>query len=426
MAARKAKKKPVKRTPKKQTRTPRSTEGKKEVLSSVDPAKKKRVLALMNKVNTHAKKELLKFASDSPSTYYVRRPSGITQLDVDTGGGLPAGGLCTLGGPDGAGKSTLMYLYFAMNQKLHGPNSAIAYAYKEGAIDFLWARKCGWMVAVPDEDIELMQKARRRRGADLLTPAEVAGLKTEIGINVAIPCGLTAEDTFDGMLYAIDSLEFQIVGLDSVEATMPNQEAKQESLEKQGQQAARATVISRFMQHFHGAMSGGNFTTTIATMQVRSNRAKAEASSFIAKRMSDHTTSPAWALRHGALINVNLEKGQSIKSGAKGKEKKIGRAMKWEIQKGKVGTHDGIKGETEFNYVGLFDLQRTLLLAALKYGVAEENDGAILVKKLNGDELFTFEEGADQFCDDLYDNFEMEERVRLEVMAAAGKTCLYR
>ena len=431
-----AKKKPVKRTPKKKgpakkkaaaKRTPRSGSVQNETpLSSVDPAKRKRVLALMNKVNTHAKKDLLRFASDVPSTYYVRRPNGITQMDVDTGGGLPAGGLSTIGGPDGAGKSTLLYLYFAMNQRLHGGQSAIAYAYKEGAIDFEWARKCGWMVAVPDDDIELIQDSRRQRGADLLTLEEVQKLKTEIGINVALPSGLTAEETCDGMLYAIESNEFQLVGLDSIEALMPNQEAKQESLEKQGQQASRATVLTRFTQHFYAAMTGHNYTTTVATMQVRANRSKSEAASYLQKYISDYSTQAAWAIRHAALINIIVDKGAKVHSGTKDKKVQVGRVMRWEIAKGKAGTHEGIKGDTEFNYVGLFDLQRTLLHTALKYGVAFEKEGCITVKKLNGEELVRFPDGADQFCDECYDDFNLEERVRLEVMAAANKTCLYR
>lgn len=428
-----AKKKPVKGAPakkkgpsKKATRTPRSGSKKNEALPSVDPAKRKRVLALMNKVNTHAKKDLIRFASDVPSTYYVRRPCGITQLDVDSGGGLPAGGLTTIGGIDGAGKSTLLYLYFAMNQRLHGPQSAIAYAYKEGAIDFEWARKCGWMVAVPEQDIDLIQESRRQRGAPLLNHEEVADLRSEIGINVAIPSGLTAEETCDGMLYAIESNEFQLVSLDSIEALMPNQEAKQESLEKQGQQASRATVLSRFIQHFYAAMSGHNYTTTVATMQMRANRAKAEAASYLQKYISDYSQQAAYAIRHAALLNIVLEKGAKVHAGSKKDKQQIGRVMRWEIAKGKAGTHEGIKGDVEFNYVGLVDLQRSLLGAAMKYGVAVEQGGRITVKKMNGDEIVTFDDGADQFCDDLYDNFDLEERVRLEVMAAASKTCLYR
>ena len=34
--------------------------------------------------------------------YYLRRPSGLIDLDIATGGGLPAGGLVELIGPEGS------------------------------------------------------------------------------------------------------------------------------------------------------------------------------------------------------------------------------------------------------------------------------------------------------------------------------------
>src|SRR3989304_6645923 len=78
-----------------------------KIVSAVDPAKKREVLAIMNKINREAKKNVIRFAEDAPNTYYVRRPSGILQLDIDCGGGLPAGGFTTISGSDAAGKSFL-------------------------------------------------------------------------------------------------------------------------------------------------------------------------------------------------------------------------------------------------------------------------------------------------------------------------------
>src|SRR5690606_37891032 len=111
-------------------------------------------------------------AEDLSVNSYLRRPSGVMQLDIDTGGGLPAQSMVTIGGPPNAGKSTLLYHYYGMHQRLYGESSYIAHACPEG-LDYIQARRCGWVIPVPLNVIEAMQKEREESGEPLLTQDEV-------------------------------------------------------------------------------------------------------------------------------------------------------------------------------------------------------------------------------------------------------------
>lgn len=400
-----------------------------KAVSVVDQAKKRDVLAIMNKINREAKKTVIRFAEEAPNTYYLRRPSGILQLDIDCGGGLPAGGFTTISGPDAAGKSLLLYKYFAMHQKIFGPHSCIGYASPEGAIDFLWARKIGWMIAIPDSAIDEEQRNRQLRGVPLLTKEEIAELKTEIGINVRIDHD-TGEKLLDSILTLIQSGHFGIIALDSLESVMPGAEAGLDSLEDNPQQAARAGLLTRFMMHYGAAMSGTsgpNYTTLIATCQVRSNRKKAEVASYYAKYMKDWASTAPRAIRHWRLLDITVEAGEKIKKEINGVKKQIGKMMDWEITKGKAGTHDGIKGEVAFEYDGLIDDLSTVLVAGMRYGVIEEKDGKLTLHRESGpDPSWAKIPSRNDFIKRMAINLEDEMIVRREILSAAGVKCLYR
>lgn len=397
--------------------------------STVDQAKKREVLAIMNKINRAAKKNVIRFAEEAPNTYYLRRPSGIMQLDIDSGGGLPAGGFVTISGPDNAGKSFLLYKYFATHQRIFGPHSCIAYASPEGAIDFWWARKIGWMVAVPDEIIEAEQRNRQLRGVPPLTREEIAELKTEIGINVRVDHD-TGEKLLDSLLTLIQSRHFGIIALDSLESVMPGAEAGLDSFEDNPQQAARAGLLTRFMMHYGAAMSGTdgpNYTTLIGTCQVRSNRKKAEVASHYAKYMKDWASTAPRAIRHWRLLDITVESGEKIKKEVNGVKTQIGKMLDWEITKGKAGTHEGIKGEVAFEYGGLIDELSTVLVAGMRYGVIEEKDGRLTLHRESGpDSEWVNIPGRDEFIGRMANNLDDEMMVRREILSAAGVKCLYR
>lgn len=75
--------------------------------------KNKRLRALKHQLG-----DLLISADQASTPYMVRRPTGITELDIHLGGGFPAGGPSVLGGPYNSGKSWLMWRMIAMQQQI--------------------------------------------------------------------------------------------------------------------------------------------------------------------------------------------------------------------------------------------------------------------------------------------------------------------
>jgi len=54
----------------------------------------------------------------------------------------------------------------------------------------------------------------------------------------------------------------------------------------------------------------------------------------------------AWALKHGKLIDIQLRPGEPIKL----RDEKVGKEIKWELTKGKAGTHEGKTGSFRYYF----------------------------------------------------------------------------
>ena len=408
----------------------------------------RRVRSLQAKFNRPEKRggdalPVLVDAADAPNVYFLRRPSGIIELDLHTGGGLPAGGLVYLSGPDGAGKTFLLHKYFAMHQRLYGPKSSICYATSESPPDHMRMRATGVRVAVPDENLDDMDKSRKERGLPILTQAEREELQTQTG-RVMCLRHQTAEQVLQALLIAIESKAFDIVALDSVSALIPEAEAGKD-LDEHAQQAAAASALTRFFQHYlplTTGFRGANETTVVFVSQVRSNRKKSEAASHFAKYMKDWAPQGAWAAKHGKLIDVCVwgssperETQRTDVAGIGGtthQEMKVAvrKTMHWQILKGKVGTHDGITGEVEYNFAPPFtDDGRDLILTAISKGVVVEKKGELTFfagPRKEPDKRFTSIANIDEGAALLKNDFELELAIRREVLATAGIQCLYR
>jgi RecA/RadA recombinase len=385
---------------------------------------------------------------NTPNTYFLRRPSGIMQLDLDTGGGLPAGGLTYVSGPDGVGKTVLTNKYVAMNQKLYGNKSAVALGLAESAPDHFFMRKCGVQIRIPEEMIEERSHERKLRGEPSFTKEQLAFFRQPtVGI-VKILRGATGEEALQAVLDCYDANCFDIITQDSISAILPEADANKE-LDESKKRAAHAGLVTTFFQHYLNGTTGyygPNPTTVIFISQVRSNSKKAEAPAHIQKYLPDYAPQGAWAAKHGKLIDILLKPGEKEKEdvrvtalgaptlGAllqetKKKRVQTGKSVRYEILKGKAGVHDGITGEFDFDYEKVVDDQRGLIVTALSKGVATERDG--LVSILNHATSQPFPElsrvvGIDKVCEVLRENFELELQVRRSVLSACGIECAYR
>jgi RecA/RadA recombinase len=377
--------------------------------------------------------KVIAFASEVPNTYELRRPCGIMQLDLDTGGGLPAGGLSYVSGPDNAGKTFLIMLYMLMHQKLYGPQSSLAYACVEGGFDFKRAIKMGLRVSVPDKIIEQWDMERRQRGFAGYTKEEWSSFKQELGEFVLIG-GNTGEEILQTTLNAIQTRLFGIVAVDSVSIILPEADADKD-LDENNKRAANASLVTDFIKHYTpmtSGLDGLNYTTLIFSAQVRSNQERANANPAVQKYIKQWATTGAYAGRHGKLVDICVWSGEKIHQTVSKERVTIGKETKYEIMKGKAGAHDNVQGAFNFYYDMVrpdgVDQIDSIIVAGLKAGVIQEVNGKINVVRPETRELTEIRDipGFTAFKRMMEIDFAFELYVRREVLAAKGIMCLYR
>jgi RecA/RadA recombinase len=377
--------------------------------------------------------KVIAFASEVPNTYELRRPCGIMQLDLDTGGGLPAGGLSYVSGPDNAGKTFLIMLYMLMHQKLYGPQSSLAYACVEGGFDFKRAIKMGLRVSVPDKIIEQWDMERRQRGFAGYTKEEWSSFKQELGEFVLIG-GNTGEEILQTTLNAIQTRLFGIVAVDSVSIILPEADADKD-LDENNKRAANASLVTDFIKHYTpmtSGLDGLNYTTLIFSAQVRSNQERANANPAVQKYIKQWATTGAYAGRHGKLVDICVWSGEKIHQTVSKERVTIGKETKYEIMKGKAGAHDNVQGAFNFYYDMVrpdgVDQIDSIIVAGLKAGVIQESNGKINVVRPETRELTEIRDipGFAAFKRMMEIDFAFELYVRREVLAAKGIMCLYR
>lgn len=396
--------------------------------------------ALMDRINAKAKHRVIARAGQVPNPYFLRRPSGIMPLDADTGGGLPAGGCSVISGPDGAGKTYLTLQYMRMQQYLLGHNARLAMACVEFLPDHWYWRDCGLWVAIPDEMIEERQAWLKDRGLAQLDKETIKNLKTQVG-RIDIITGATAEETMQSVLDMYATKLYQIIAVDSVSVLLADDDADKD-LDKRDARAANANLLTSFQKKYHpltlGLDDDPNAATLIFISQVRANQQKSEAPAHIQKYLPDWAPTGARAVRHGKLVDICLSVGERVKKtvagrpvseeeAAKEAAKKIqtGKVMRYEIIKGKCGTHDGIKGGFDYDYKGKVDIAQTVLDMASELGLVAEQRGGLMIRQYNTDQVIVPPTSRKALMEALNTDFALQVRVRMEVLAARGIQCRY-
>ncbi len=426
----------------------------------------KKIAALEAKMNRTPAVKGAKVCADiehAPNTYFLRRPSGIMGLDIHTGGGLPAGGLTYLSGPDGAGKTFLLYKYIAMNQKLYGDKSAVALGVSEAAPDHFFMRKCGMQIAIPEQMIAEQVAERKERGEPPFTKEQLKDFRAKTVGTVKLLRGAHGEELLGAVLDCFDAALFDIVGLDSVSAVLPMADAAKD-IDQNSKMAAAAGMLTKFFQHYLNGTTGYygvNATTVIFTSQVRANKAKSEALPHLQKYLPDYAPQGAWAAKHGKLIDILVKHGAKDKEEVKlpqattlaesaenerrkTKRVQVGKTVNYEVLKGKAGVHEGITGEFEFHFPGsmaqmrdpnhrLTEDQRMVIVQGLQAGIVEERDGLVSFYHPTTNEPFVYGDvtlqkiaGIERLAQMMREDFELELALRRAVLSAVGVECAYR
>jgi len=321
---------------------------------------------------------VLQRGSELEGRFDLRRPCGIPSLDIATGGGLPAGGLSQIDGPDGAGKNLLIYSYFARIQQLYGDDTRIFMLCMEYPFDKMYARKIGFRVPFSDYEIEVEQRKRREAGEEPLTKQEIKEFQDPTGCGEFLILRGAAEANLDALVEMIWSNAFQIGAVDSWDAMLTAAEESTE-LADDPRIANASTVQTRWMKKVQGALAPRkrcpecfsldlefkkreenysyackcgwkgkkpfleeNETTIIGIRQVRANLNKTT------MRAREWKVTGSWALKHGKLVDIQIRPGEILYT--KDGKTKIGKEINFEITKGKAGTHEGKTGAFKYYF----------------------------------------------------------------------------
>lgn len=302
-----------------------------------------------------------------------RLPTGLADLDIALGGGLPAGGLSMFVAKEGAGKNWLANHVIAEAQRAYGDECNIGIINTEMIYDKDFGQKCGVSVAMSDEEVaahsELMM---RNEHGHLLTDEYLEKLQYQVGeVMVVMPD--KAEVLFDIALEMISSRLFHVILIDSFGSLLTEND-EDKSLQDTVRVGGAAGLNTRLMTKLNKAMGYNddgepNMTCVIGLNQVRDN---------IGAQMNQKQTKEGggWALKHGRWVCIELTRIGAVKAEVKvpGKKAKVkvnvGKQVKWEITKQKAGGHEGHKGEYAFiwKHTGIMYGEH-LIKVAEQYGI---------------------------------------------------------
>lgn len=274
-----------------------------------------------------------------------RLPTGILDLDIALGGGLPAGGMSFFTGKQGVGKNWLANQVIREHQQMHGDKTSVAVVSTEMVYDKEFAQACGVKVSMSDLEVQHFIAEWQE---DMLEdpPDEVVdALKEQIGTFGTIPPS-TAEESLQIAIELIASREFDIVLIDSFGSLLT--EHDQESELSDAQRVGGAAMLNtRFSRKLNAALApdkdgNPNLTCVIGINQVRDNTDRAN------KYSPKTLEAGGWALKHARWVTIEMSPQARIKDG----KRLLGKTVQWQITKQKAGGHEGASGTFDF----LFDL----------------------------------------------------------------------
>ncbi len=373
----------------------------------------------------------VEYSEKTQSSYILRRPTGILSVDIAMAGGFPASAPSVLVGPDGAGKDYLLWRTAAEVQRIYGEDFVMACYFTEFKPDKPFMKDiCGLQIAMSEQELEDLDRARHAMRRPKLTPQEIDHYRYQVGTFCAI-YGISADHGFDQIFRFIKANVCQLVAVNSIGFLQTEAKEAVDSYEEFAQQRNEATLLSKalpqFAMHMNHPDENGlpNETTLILVNQVRSKDQAARVMPGRPLQAKDtyKTASNSWALKHGKAIELFVHNGPVIYDESAKPPFPIGRKKSWELTKGKLGTHEGIKGEFNFLFHKGADVESDLVNVATQLGIIESNGAWYSYD----DGEFRFKvQGAAGVARVLEESPGLLESIRIACFNAAGTTCRYR
>lgn len=339
-------------------------------------------------------------ASEVQTPYNLRRPTGIMSLDLALAGGLHAGGPIEVHGAESAGKTHLVFRVAGGVQQHYKERAAILIFNTEIRLDKGFARRSGFCVAYSHEEIKELDLLRQARGMPPFTKEEHDDLRMQIG-DVIIISAATADHGLQAALDGLESNLFQLFIIESLGAFLTPEAAEGDVGDAHYGGSSR--VLTDFQNKVYplfmmdrpdGTM---NETTIIGINQARAVIGGSP------RGPKTKAAAGAYSWKHGQLASIELSRGADIRESDRGPV--IGKEVNWKLTKGKVGTHDGKRGEYNYFHVPRtqpvfwseasantdgfgVDVYTDLMEAAIQLGVAQANGAwfTLLGKRFQGKE----------------------------------------
>ena len=327
---------------------------KKSEETELTPREKAEALVKKFNTNTHWKGiAQVRMASNVSVPYHLRRPTGVMSLDLALGGGWAAGGLSQVYGPGSAGKTHLTFRTAAEVQRNYGDDALIAIACSEMRVDKGFARRSRLYIAYSEEEIQEFENIRALKGRAPFSEEEKADLRKQVG-TIMVSAGVTGDvllDTTIEMLRELGS-SCQLIIVESLGSMItPDQDKKDVGDRVYGGSAGMLTTWQNknYPLFMLDTLDGKPLETTV--LCINQVRAVLDAGPHGPK------TRPAagsHSIAHAQLASVELKTGETLYADSSHTEK-CGHTIKWEIKKGKAGTHDGLRGEYNWFHMPFYE-----------------------------------------------------------------------
>lgn len=374
------------------------------VAASKIPSRDDRAAALMEKVNKKMKgRAQLKPASEYVLPFMTKRmPTGLLSLDIELGGGFPCGGVSQIVGAKNAGKTYLAWQVIRQQQFYKGDKCMVLLAQTEMRADRTQARKAGVVISLGDEDIKDLERARVELGMPKFSKEELALLKAELGTIHEVH-GDSAESLFNVVLDAVNDNIYHVIVIDSFGTILSGAEAEEKDLNNV-KYAGAAKPITQFLKKLSSMLTMDNEygqTRDVCILGINQIR------DAIGQQNVDYRSTGGRALEHAKFVDLYVESGTKLGDyqpayTSKGMDKRwiqTGKEVRWRIEKGKAGIHEGARGSYLFDFgTGSGDFYTDTLVAGVYHKVIEQNGNWLGIPNPQAPgKYLLYENGKDKF-----------------------------
>lgn len=350
-------------------------------------------------------------ASDYELPFMTKRlPTGILTLDVELHGGFPAGGVSQIAGPKNSTKSWIAWQVIRQQQHFKGNKFRALLAMTEMRADRGQARLAGVTIALGKTEIDGLEMARISHGKPAFTQEEREEMMKEIGEIHELHAD-SGETFYDAILDAVRRDAYDLILIDSFGSILTAAEAEGETLADK-HRGGSAKINSDFLRILNSLLTMSYKDPETGKLRTRDvciigiNQVRDNMNSQTSKWQPFITTGGR-ALEHAKFVDLwvfsTTQKWEKDKY--TGADVMVGKDIRWEIQKGKAGIHEGAHGRYFYDFrMGTADLYDDMVTAGIQGGVIELSGAWLSLSDPDDKALLVKEQGRGNFIQRIFED----------------------